>query len=105
MFNALIHVCSDGLVQSFEPVPPLGALQYQSCFFPPVLLEVGVLLLVHAQRANELFHVSTKHARGEESGPLTARGANGEAPPLTAVFMKCSVEPQMKAGLGRCDSR
>lgn len=74
VFNALIHVCSDGLVQGFEPAVP--ELLTRS----PILLEVGVLLPVHALRANELFHVSTKHARGEEPGPLTAQGGRWRGP-------------------------
>lgn len=80
MFAVMASSRALSLRPQWEPCGARVGLFFFLFFTSPILLEVGVLQLVRAQRANELFHVSTKHARGVESGPLTLRGGQWRGP-------------------------
>lgn len=79
-----------------------GCFRAVSCDFTRshVLFEVGLLLLVHFQRANELVHVSTENARGVELSLLASSVANGKAPVVTAVFMYSYIVQQVRTDWG-----
>lgn len=91
-------------LRNWTALHPVSALLLKCSFKGShILFEVSILLLVHVQRANELFHISTDDAWWVELGCRWA--SNAKAPALIAVFMNSYVVRQIRPRLGRCGSR